>query len=69
MFSAKEATVSAARLMGFDKVYTVCINPSVCNKRILQIPDMKTLTRKHKKRRELLIQKEAVCVYRLIQTA
>jgi hypothetical protein len=36
--------------MGFDKVYTVCINPSVCNGRVLQIPDMKTLTRKHKKR-------------------
>jgi len=55
--------------MGFDKVYTVCINPSVFNGRVLQIPDMKTLTRKHKKRRELLIQKEAACFYRLIQTA
>jgi len=55
--------------MGFDKVYTVCINPGVFNGKVLQIPDMKTLTRKHKKRREFLIQKEAVCFYRLIQTA
>jgi len=55
--------------MGFDKVYTVCINPSVCNGRVLQIPEMKTLMIKYKKKREFLIQKEAACFCHLIQTA
>jgi hypothetical protein len=64
----REAVASAAHLTGFDMVCTVCLNQSIHNERILQILDIKIVTRKEKKRWNFLYsKKQAVfaAIYRL----
>jgi hypothetical protein len=50
-------------------VYTVCINLGSELERSWQMANMNAISRKDKKRRELLIQMETVCVSRIIQSA
>jgi hypothetical protein len=62
-----ERTIES-RLMDADPDYAVCINQNAQKREGSKLLEMASIIRINKKTRQLLIQKEKVCVCRFIQT-